>query len=143
MRTRLITLHDGQQLATDDPEQNAYLEGAIAIPPSPRCDACGHQMCPDCGSWCDHLVMLDANGNPTEVTKIDDACDVECCCNGQCKVDRFEVSEWLFTIQPLLITAHLENRPIIGAAGPYIPTPILRARRLTTERIEDGSRQTV
>lgn len=139
MRSRLITLHDGQQLNADDPEHGAYLESLIALPPSPRCAECGHQMCPDCGTWCDHLVMLGEHGERIEVKAIDEAFDVECCCNGQCKVDRLDVVEWQHEIEPLIALAAREQRPVIGAAGPFIPPPILRARRLTPERIEDGN----
>jgi hypothetical protein len=47
------------------------LKDIVALPPSPRCRRCGHQMCPCCGSWCDTLI-----GD-----------DMDMCCDGECDVD--------------------------------------------------------
>ncbi len=59
---------------------------ALALPPGPLCDVCGHEMCPCCGDWCDQLV---GSGLST-------------CCDGHCTVEPEDIALWQLQCKPLM-----------------------------------------
>lgn len=55
-------------------------EPLLALPPSPLCERCSHNLCPCCPlPWCDQLL-------PEQ--------DLDSCCDGDCVVDAYDFESW-------------------------------------------------
>ena len=76
----------------------------VAVPPGPRCERCGHMMCPCCGNWCDTLVF-DEDGEYGDL-----------CCDGECRVSEYAVQRWL--AQVATVRAKYPTTAIVVAQGP-------------------------
>ena len=74
----------------------------IVLPPSPRCERCGHQLCPLCdGPWCDDLTCIDVDGG----------------CFDECEVDSEDYAVWREEIDKLIVP----GRSVSVAEGPFLP----------------------
>ncbi len=79
-------------------------ESYLALPPSPRCARCGHQLCPFCaGPACDLVLPW---------------LDHELCCAGECDVPRADFEQWQRDIQAVLT---LDDGIVDVAEGPWFP----------------------
>lgn len=68
----------------------------VVLPPGPRCDRCGHVVCPCCLDWCDELT------------------DDGLCCDGLCIVNEHAVDAWQRDCRTLATLGKL----VVIAEGP-------------------------
>jgi hypothetical protein len=101
----------GEVNQSDDDGANDW-----ALPPGPRCEHCGHEMCPCCGTWCDLLV--EAIGPDTSDEYVD---DWNLCCGGECVVDPVEVDDWMKRVAAAESGAP-KGAMFLTQDGPYCPT---------------------
>ena len=116
----------------------------LALPPSPLCDRCGHQLCPSCvGPWCDMACHPEVGCHPEgwsagrrtphEADESELPCAEKCCGQVGCIVDAPDFDRWQRELDQHNESVSFGNVQIVElGAGPWLP----EAERLERTRGE-------